>query len=313
MNTLLVLFFVALILILLCITKRYCSTRERYTSSDVKKLPDKTLKSGESYGIYSQSDLEKLATLISNSSNNGGSGCSFYIANDISVNSLPKIGSSSYPFQGEFDGQNYTITLTANSSGLLFQNIQNATVSNITLSASETSIYIDTSYGWGAGGMVGVASEDSLISNCTNNVDINTKTLCMSAGGIVGVLSDSTVYKCVNNGDISGNVLVAGGVVGSGKDSTINTCSNNGNIDGMTTTGDIIGSTNNVEIISDEDGDGDEDSDYKALPDSLKSGESYGIYSQSDLEKLATLISNSSNNGGSGCSFYIANDISVDS
>lgn len=78
-------------------------------------------------------------------------------------------------------------------------------------------------------GISGIATDSSIINNCTNQVDINVSTSregyedmmddTTSAGGICAYIYDSSISNCINNGNIYAiancRYLECGGIVGS--------------------------------------------------------------------------------------------------
>ena len=183
-----------------------------------------TFTSGTNYGIQSQTGLERLASIVN--VGNNGDGCKFYILNDITINSLTPIGTVSYPFSGEFDGQNYYIILsknvnfTSDNSGL-FGYVKSGTIKNITLKGSGSL----TSSSDKIGGISGVINNGSM-SYCRNGVSISGNS---NVGGICGQVIDSNISNCSNAGNVSGESDV-GGICGYLNSGTISDSSNNGSI-----------------------------------------------------------------------------------
>ncbi len=156
--------------------------------------------------------------------------------------------SSSVPYRGNFDGNNYEITgLTVNCAAESYSNyglfgkvgyildgiteIKNLKVSGtITLTGASG---VDYFY---VGGLAGSATFSD-ITNVTADVDISASGEMSGShfGGIVGFATDIKFSNCVNYGDIRGNASVAGIVSWASKDlsgfgSVIDRCANYGEI-----------------------------------------------------------------------------------
>lgn len=111
-------------------------------------------------------------------------------------------------------------------TGMLALVALNSTIDNCKVSGKITA---DDSVSY-IGGLVAVVT-DSTILNCTNEADISAYEY---VGGITGAVERSTIENCINTGDISGSTF-AGGIVGIALNLTISSCTNNGAIDNSST------------------------------------------------------------------------------
>jgi len=232
------------------------------------------------YLIYTKAHLEELADSVemSNSDDyphNWSYDKYFMVMNDIgpierSIGCGTPYNSRTDYFNGNFDGQNYTITLMMDAntgycaSGLFGFCYTNAVIKNVIIDGyvNQLSAYYTTSPGSIAGAIIG-----SEIINCINYAEI-TGTYC--AGGIVGMVSTynytstlvlTVIEDCINYGEVKCNSAAgSGGIVGGNQsdDSLLITgCINNGNIIGIiygsTSVGGIIGywrnNTNDFNVI----------------------------------------------------------------
>ena len=118
----------------------------------------------------------------------------------------------------------------------------------VSLKGAETHVFNES----GFGGIVGVASQSSLISECENNGTV-TAVDQLLVGGIAGTIRQgSDIHTCTNTGNVTGSENV-GGIVGAGVVNSsssgdepyysVSGCSNTGVITGTTNVGGIIGSS----------------------------------------------------------------------
>lgn len=154
------------------------------------------------------------------------------------------IGTAKNPFRGMFDGKGYkiygmAIKGTADHQGL-FGVIENATVYNVFVSDS----YLKG--GTNVGAVVGAATKNSIVSNCSN---YNTIVYASErSGGVVGLTDVSNLYNCVNYGFASAS-RCAGGIVGDVyKNASVNNCVNFGTVRGNNLVGGISGGTTNAKF-----------------------------------------------------------------
>ncbi|MEE0762082.1 MAG: bacterial Ig-like domain-containing protein [Acutalibacteraceae bacterium] len=168
------------------------------------------------------------------------------------------IGNNDKCFSGIFDGGGYTISgLKVNITDSdktnvgLFGYIRNSIIKN--LGMTNSNIYIKSSKSSGyirAGGIVGYL-RDSIIYRCYNSGTVigeaTTTDIYSRAGGIVGELVNGIVYDCYNNGYIKANECLdyskaeAGGILGVGYDSEIKYCYDVGNVVGSSVIDKSIG------------------------------------------------------------------------
>ena len=138
------------------------------------------------------------------------------------------VGTSSYPYEGTFDGQGHTITINIESSynaAGLFAYAGAATIENVNTKGT-----ITTTAGYlGTGGIVGQTSKKGLVvENCVSNVDING---AKYLGGILGKGYGETIKNCKNYGNISGTGQYVAGILGSAAaGDVIDGCVNYGNV-----------------------------------------------------------------------------------
>ncbi len=138
------------------------------------------------------------------------------------------IGTSSYAFNGTFDGQGHTI------SGLYVNNYNNyvglfgyangATIKNVGVVDSYISGYCNV------GGICGYGYY-STITNCHNAATVfaSVSGSGCRAGGICGYNYYGTAINCYNTGNISGNGNSVGGIFGYNYYGTATNCYNTGN------------------------------------------------------------------------------------
>ncbi|MCL2040272.1 MAG: hypothetical protein FWG85_07575 [Bacteroidetes bacterium] len=185
--------------------------------------------SSNPYQIRNKTELENLADSV-NTIDNWSSGIHFKVMNNITAPVTKVIGTPLRPFQGNFNGQGYTINLAIDKPSDeyvgLFGNVYYALIENVIIRGFVNG-------GQAVGGIVGY-SRNLTIKNC-----INTGTVYgnLVVGAIVGLLSfSSTTTDCINTGNITGNGDV-GGIVGIIYNySLIENCINVGSIYGISQT-----------------------------------------------------------------------------
>ncbi|MCQ2196308.1 MAG: hypothetical protein MJZ60_02145 [Bacteroidaceae bacterium] len=136
------------------------------------------------------------------------------------------IGTKDNPYQGTFDGKNYTITVNINMSGNdnigLFGYISNSSIENLVVSGAITGKS-------NVGAIVGYsktdAGKETVIRNCATNATINGST---NVGGIIGEMTG------VLPGNVSSGANEKGHV-------TIDRCAFSGNVEGTSSTAGIVG------------------------------------------------------------------------
>ena len=205
------------------------------------------------YKIYTAEQLAELASRV-----NGGDTCDgeyFEVMDNINLSaydSWPGIGSFDHRFNGNFDGNNFTIsnikfTNPAHSMHIgLFGFIHEAVIENIHLSNVQISLPTVSAAGGIAGGVWA-----SNITNCSvsGNFDVSvSQSINLVMGGIVGIINgNSIISNCKNSANIDGGAgSQIGGIAGyavATMNSTIQilNCSNSGEIHGGESVGDIVG------------------------------------------------------------------------
>lgn len=118
------------------------------------------------------------------------------------------IGSSAYPFNGTFDGQNHSVYGLYSISSGLFGVVQNAVIKNIDVQHSVMSSKNDI-------GMICSKAINSKISNCdvSGYIDASASgTNVANVGGICGYLQYGTITNCNNYCQFTstGNVITGG-------------------------------------------------------------------------------------------------------
>ena len=184
--------------------------------------------SASPYRISTKAHLELLADSV-NRISNWSRGKYFKVMNNITEPVTTVIGASPRYFLGNFDGQNYAITLAINRQrddgvGLFGRLLDGATIKNVIVNG-----YVIGRNN--VGGIVG-GSNNSSITNCINNASVSGSGF---VGGIVGrSVYRSSITNCMNIGNITGNGHV-GGINGCGEGATITNCVNYGFVKGIDT------------------------------------------------------------------------------
>ena len=143
-------------------------------------------------------------------------------------------------FQGHFDGNGYTITLSGMTSSPFGIVNGPSTIENLKVAGSVTG----TSYLAGIAGMANTADGEIKIINCMNTADI---TGTSPVGGIVGGCTSSantlTIQGCANLGDITGSNNKVGGIIGVAQYAAhkIVDCYNQGKVTGFNNYAGIVG------------------------------------------------------------------------
>lgn len=143
-------------------------------------------------------------------------------------------------FQGHFDGNGHTITLSGMTSSPFGIVNGPSTIENLKVAGSVTG----TSYLAGIAGMANTADGEIKIINCMNTADI---TGTSPVGGIVGGCTSSantlTIQGCANLGDITGSGNKVGGIIGVAQYAAhkIVDCYNQGKITGFNNYAGIVG------------------------------------------------------------------------
>lgn len=154
-------------------------------------------------------------------------GYTFKLTADIDLNNREwtPIGST-YTFNGNFDGQNHTVSnlkCTNSNEGGLFAEILNATVKDVTVSGSVS--FNTDNEACQLGGIVAHVKDGSTITGCTNQCTITAtgSAYRCDVGGIAGYVHNQsincnfTISNNTNTGIVSDNgktASYAGGIIG---------------------------------------------------------------------------------------------------
>ncbi len=180
--------------------------------------------------IYVASADELLAIATNNDTNNGYSGKTIVVTNDITfTGSWTSIGTSSVPFVGTFDGSFHTIEINFNNDYFhgLFQYVgAGANIQNIKFKSKKS---YQTSYAALIQYSKGTAEKSVTIKNCANYADTGLNAWSCAAGGIVAEAEYTNINSCANFGDVTN--FKAGGIVGKWNSKVyVNNCYNFGNV-----------------------------------------------------------------------------------
>ena len=184
--------------------------------------------------IYVSSADELLAIATNNDTNNGYSGKTIVVADDITLTgSWTSIGTSSVPFVGTFDGGFHTIEISFSNNEFygLFQYVgAGASVLNTYLNFANT----DSDYYYGnqaalVYSAIGTSDNLASIRNCINRGEVHAYDGTYGRGGIVGEAQYVTIDSCANFGLIDDRY--AGGIVGRWNNEVfVNNCYNFGDV-----------------------------------------------------------------------------------
>jgi len=203
---------------------------------------------------------------------------------DLSGVTWTTIGNGSAAFTGKFDGLGHAVdhltisTAIAGSDGAgLFGNVANATLKNIGV----TNVNINAALSDGVGGLVGSATDSTIIKNAystgsvtgqnwvgglvgffTSNSNLSTAIIensnstasvngVANVGGLAGNLEEITTRNNYATGNVNSTGDKAGGLFGSSYGSTINTSYASGNVTGATDkVGGLIGNSDTDTIAN---------------------------------------------------------------
>lgn len=235
---------------------------------------------GNPYLISSAADLKSLADAVN--SGETFEGKHFKLTTDLDYSNealkdgsnFTVIGSLAAHFQGNFDGNNKTISgvvLSKSMDHIGFVGclgtggvVKNLVLMDVSITGQQcVGAVVGCNYGHvencsvtgtvegvnAIGGIVGINNNSSKISNSTSNVTV---TGTQYVGGVAGV-NYSAVESCTNNDDVTGNRYV-GGVVGYDHFSAIKNSINYGKVKGTGTNfvGGISGYTEFSEILDNQ-------------------------------------------------------------
>ncbi len=210
-----------------------------YQDNDVAYADVSAQPFATSHEICTPSDLLTLADEVNKGLYDGFYGIKIELKNDIDIGMICEeldcgagwipIGTSTYPFKGDFNGNGYTINgLYINKEdtervGLFGNTHFNATISNLTVAG----FVKGNNY---TGGIVGY--NQAQIENCVNITTVDAKDGSMHLGGIAGYNS-GTISKSGNMGSINaGFVNFVAGIAGSNI-GVVKECYNNSNLNTM--------------------------------------------------------------------------------
>jgi len=214
---------------------------------NVENLPEFTtyeaMDGNAAFKISTEATLRALGTVINQDANGtyNMSGISFYLANDIELQSAWMSIKGVYAkdhFAGTFDGQGHTISglsvsTTGTNQGLFGATSTGAAIKNLNAEGSVTST------GNYVGGIVGYA-QGTTLENCSFSGSVTSTS--GYAGGIVGGLNggNTKIESCVNNATVNGTIT--GGIMGytTGNNIIVN-CYNTGAVSGSSHAGGIAG------------------------------------------------------------------------
>lgn len=157
------------------------------------------------------------------------------------------IGTTEHPYKGVFDGKGHSVSGLymggkTGSCKALFGVVSETTIYNIIVKDSYISGYSEI------GAVMGLAKDDSMITNCHN---FNTTIYAdyNRAGGVVGQVHYSDVYNCSNYGYVRSGYRCAGGICGDNySGGLIYNCANYGIVEGKSLVGGISGGTTSADI-----------------------------------------------------------------
>ena len=195
------------------------------------------------YAITNQAGFTKLASLVN--SGTDFEGVNVCLENDVPLTgSITSIGSS-YAFKGIFDGCNYSIIYTketsnatlSNTSSALFANVASGTsysaeIKNVTAKMEgQTSL---TARSGLIAQATGTSSKPVIIDNCKNEVKLYRSTSNELCGGIVANVDYGVISNCKNSNELTishdSGVVRVGGIIAQAKNSTVYNCLNSGKL-----------------------------------------------------------------------------------
>lgn len=195
-------------------------------------------------GVYQIGTAEQLAW-FANAVNSGTNSIKAVLTADIELNSVGStanewtpIGTTTYPFEGSFDGAGYTISglyvnSTASNVGL-FGKIKNTADEGKSESVAPEFI---------------VAKKTILVKNL--NVTGASVSGYQNVGGIVGNSDSAGIKDCYFEGTVTGGYNSVGAIVGlADTETVVIQCHSSGSVTGAQRTGGIAGFANGNSVIS---------------------------------------------------------------
>jgi len=221
--------------------------------------------SGDPYLINSANQMASLAIYVNSGTNYSGK--YFLLQNNIDLSAYPNwtpIGTSSYPFNGTFDGNGHKITnLTINTTGTyigLFGNLS-GTIKNLGL--ENVNITSTLSYVGGLAGKVsgtitncyvtsGTITGGNYVGGVCGYINSGSISQCWSSGlsitgdsyvgGLGGYTTGSAISNCYSESSVLANVQYAGGLIGfDNSNGSIVNCYSNGHVNTGSYKGGLVG------------------------------------------------------------------------
>lgn len=174
------------------------------------------------YLIYTVADMLGFAQVV----NNGETAAKGKMMNDIDMTSITSwgVGTTTYPFAGEFDGGGYTLTIDLKGSQDVapFPRVAGASIHDLVVQGSATIAKDDNGNGKFAAGIVGIieanCSTTTTLTNClVEDFNIDSSTSGDGThGGLVAVANSSlNAVNCGFSGYFNGSSTThCGGLVG---------------------------------------------------------------------------------------------------
>lgn len=225
------------------------------------------------YLISSNADMVALANAVNNSSNYSKDK-HFLLTQDLTgiTTVIGTSSTSSYTFQGIFDGGGHSIGISVSSGKYrgIFGNVLGAEIKDLGstggICANATNTVITNCYNTGGGAYCDFSSSSDYYSggicayatDCTFTDCYNTGAISKyRSGGICAYAKGTTFSNCCNTGAVSATVYVcySGGICGEAYGCSINDCYNTGGVASSSTTsfsyfsaGGICGSVTGTDI-----------------------------------------------------------------
>ncbi len=226
---------------------------DKVTAAESADAPYKDME-----GYYKITDADELAWVAAQV-NGGNKAVNAVLANDINLsgNNWTPIGNNSQKYAGHFNGNDHTVsglTISANTPYQgLFGYTDGADIRNLSVEGNIKKTN-DQSSACYYGGVVGAATNSTLFAlRFSGSISVGSHDIVIQSGAITnyntnvggivgGILAQTTIEQCANEGSVMGGANV-GGIVGNVNASTcsIKNCWNTGFISGVATTGGIVG------------------------------------------------------------------------
>ena len=190
------------------------------------------------YEIASKEDWKAFCDLV----NGGQNAIDAKMTKDVDLGEdIVKVGTSSNPYGGTFDGQNHVLTVNWNAGSTNdvapFGRVKGSTIKNL---RTEGSI---RSGGYYLGGLIDESYGENTVTGCVSNVNLTSTTVSRwcGTGGLISYISTDgrvTINDCLVTGDINattdeGQKGMGGFVYANNGTCTMNNClyagTNNGN------------------------------------------------------------------------------------